>query len=75
MQAQARTIDVKQRKQAFDQVQQIIADQAPMLFLVNPNDLAAVSANVKNVAPASLRPQIFWNIERLSTGGKLVSQR
>jgi hypothetical protein len=30
---------------------------------------------VKNVSPATLRPQIYWNAERLSVGGGLVSQR
>jgi hypothetical protein len=37
--------------------------------------LSAVSPNVKNVAPATLRPQIYWNVDRLSVGGGLVSHR
>jgi ABC-type transport system substrate-binding protein len=56
-------------------VQEIVAEKAPMLFLVNPNALSAVSANLKNVTPALLRPQIYWNVERLAIGTKLVSQR
>jgi hypothetical protein len=56
-------------------VQQIVADKVPMLFLVNPNALSAVSPNVKNVTPAALRPQIYWNVEHLQVGGSLVSER
>jgi len=75
MQAENASQDPKQRKRSFDQVQQIVADQAPMLFLVNPNALSAVSPNVKNIAPAVLFPQIYWNADRLQLGGPLVSQR
>jgi peptide/nickel transport system substrate-binding protein len=75
MQAQNASQDRNQRKVYFDQVQQIIADQAPMLFLVNPNALSAVAPNVKNVTPAVLSPQIFWNADRLQTGGTLVSEK
>jgi len=75
MQGQAASQDMKQRKALFDQVQEIVSEKAPMLFLVNPNALSAVSANLKNVTPALLRPQIYWNVERLAVGGKLLSQR
>lgn len=75
MQAENASQDAKQRKRSFDQVQQIVADQAPILFLVSPNALAAVSPNVKNITPAVLFPQIYWNADRLQLGGSLVSQR
>lgn len=75
MQAQTATPDPNKRKAYFDRVQQIVWQEAPMLFLVNPDALAAVSAKVKNVTPARLRPQIYWNAERLSVTGQYVSQR
>jgi len=75
MQAQNASEDPNKRKGYFDRVQQIVADQAPMLFLVNPNALSAVSPNVKNATPAVLDPQTFWNAERLQVSGNLVSQR
>jgi peptide/nickel transport system substrate-binding protein len=75
MVAQSGSQDRAKRKLYFDRVQQIVADKVPMLFLVNPNALSAVSPNVKNVAPAALRPQIYWNADRLQIGGTLVSQR
>jgi len=75
MQSQSVAQDAKRRKIYFDKVQQIIAEHAPMLFLLNPNALSAVSANVKNVTPANLRPNIYWNADRLAIGGGAVSQR
>ncbi len=75
MQAQTASQDAGKRKTYFDKVQQIAADQAPMIFLVNPNALSAVSPNLKNVTPALLHPQIFWNAERLAVGAGLVSQK
>jgi peptide/nickel transport system substrate-binding protein len=75
MQAQNASQDPNKRKAYFDKVQQIVADQAPMLFLVNPNALSAVSSNLKNVTPAVLSPQIYWNADRLQIGGTLVSER
>ena len=75
MLAQSASQNAEQRKKDFDQVQQIIAEQAPMIFLVNPNALSAVSPNLKNVTPALLRPQIYWNVERLYLGPATVSQK
>ncbi len=66
MKAQAATLDVQKRKAAFDRVQEIVAEQAPMLFLVHPDALSAISPAVKNAALAVLRPQTYWNIEYLS---------
>jgi peptide/nickel transport system substrate-binding protein len=75
MQEQNSSQDPNKRKAYFDQVQQIVAEQAPMLFLVNPNALSAVAPNVKNATPAVMDPQTFWNAERLQIGGTLLSQR
>jgi len=68
MQAQASSMDPKKRKAAFDRVQEIVWEQAPMLFLVFPNALSAVSGNVHNAEPAVLRPQTYWNADRLYLG-------
>jgi peptide/nickel transport system substrate-binding protein len=75
MQAQTAAQEPKKRKAFFDKVQQIVAEKVPMIFLVNPNALSAVSQNVRNVTPATLRPHIYWNAERLSVTGGAVSQR
>ncbi len=75
MLAQSAAQNAQQRKNDFDKVQQIVADQSPMIFLVNPDALSAVSPNLKNVTPALLRPQIYWNVERLYLGSATVSQK
>jgi peptide/nickel transport system substrate-binding protein len=65
MRAQASTTDDKKRKTYFDKVQQIARDEAPFIYLVNKNALAAVSPLVKNCTPVVLRPQTYWNVESL----------
>lgn len=61
----ANSPDFKKRKAAFDRVQQIIWDEAPVIHLVNRNALVAVSPRLANVQAAALHPHIIWNIESL----------
>jgi peptide/nickel transport system substrate-binding protein len=74
MRAQASTTDPQKRKEYFDRVQQIVVEQAPFLYLINKNALAAISPKVTGIEPARLRPETYWNIEWLSLesapGGK-----
>ena len=75
MRAQASSTDNKKRKEYFDRVQEIVAEQAPFIYLVNKNALSAVSPSVRNAAPVVLRPQTYWNIDSLylapaSAGGR-----
>jgi peptide/nickel transport system substrate-binding protein len=65
MRQQASSTDDGKRKAAFDRVQQIAWEQAPFLYLVNKNALAAISPALRNVAPTVLRPQVVWNVDRL----------
>ncbi len=65
MQAQASAPDEKHRKGYFDQVQKIVWEQQPFIYLVNKNALAAISPSLENSSPAVLRPQTFWNAETL----------
>jgi peptide/nickel transport system substrate-binding protein len=66
MRAQASTADPKKRKESFDRVQEIAAEQAPFIYLVNQNALSAVSSAVAGANPGILHPQTFWNAERLT---------
>lgn len=65
MRAQASTMDDNVRKKDFDRVQEIVADQAPFIYLVNKDALTAVSHSVVGAHPVPLRPQTYWNIEYL----------
>jgi peptide/nickel transport system substrate-binding protein len=75
MRAQAAALDAKKRKAYFDDVQRIIWEEAPMLFLVHPNTLSAVSGKLRNTAPSAVRPAVYWNADRLSLGPPQVAAR
>lgn len=66
MREQATSADPKKRKAAFDRVQEIVAEQAPFIYLINKNALSAVSTSVAGAAPVILHPQTYWNAERLT---------
>jgi peptide/nickel transport system substrate-binding protein len=66
MREQASSADAKKRKAAFDRVQEVVAEQAPFIYLVNRNALSAVAATVRGASPVILAPQTYWNVERLS---------
>jgi ABC-type transport system substrate-binding protein len=66
MRAQSSALDNKVRKTYFDRVQRIAAEQAPFLYLINKNALAAISPRISGGQPAALRPETYWNIEQLS---------
>jgi peptide/nickel transport system substrate-binding protein len=65
LRAQAVEVSPERRKILFDRVQEIAVEEAPVLYLVDKNSLAAVSGSLGSVSPAVLFPQVFWNIERL----------
>ena len=65
MKSQASTTDQNQRKVYFDQVQKIVWEQQPFIYLVNKNALSAVSPSLKNAVPVVIRPQTYWNAEDL----------
>ncbi len=70
MRTQALTLDRNRRKQAVDQVQEIVRQQEPMIYLVNQDAMAAVSARLRNVHVVVLRPQVYWNIDQLAIGNR-----
>jgi peptide/nickel transport system substrate-binding protein len=65
MQAQSATPDQKKRKALFDKVQEIAAQEVPIVYLVHPNALAAVAPGVRNLQGSILRPQLLSNIDRI----------
>jgi peptide/nickel transport system substrate-binding protein len=72
MRAQASSLNEKQRKEYFDRVQEIAWEQEPFIYLVNKNVLVAVSPLLQNAHPVVLRPQVFWNIDRLSLSSEVA---
>lgn len=66
METQMHTLDFAQRKKAFDEVQVILAEEAPMLYTVSPLTYAAIRSDIGNVRPSVLTPyRVTWNMEEL----------
>jgi peptide/nickel transport system substrate-binding protein len=60
----------RRRKVAVDRVQQIMAEHVPIIYLVHPKVLVAVSPQVANVAASPVVPHLYWNIEYLDLQAK-----
>jgi peptide/nickel transport system substrate-binding protein len=73
MRAQASAMDSQARKKYFDRVQEIVSEQAPFIYLVNKNALTGISPQLEGAKPVVLRPQTYWNIERLSFAAERAS--
>jgi peptide/nickel transport system substrate-binding protein len=66
MDAQMRTLDQAERKTYFDEVQEILAEQVPMIFTVTPMYYAAIRSDIGNVRPTPLSYyRVTWNAEEL----------
>jgi peptide/nickel transport system substrate-binding protein len=66
MLAQAAVADVRARKKSFDQVQALMQQQEPIVPLLHPDALTAVSPRVSGAKPSVLIPHTFWDAENLT---------
>jgi peptide/nickel transport system substrate-binding protein len=74
MQAQASTMNLRQRKRIFDRVQGIVSEQQPFIYLVNKNSLSGVARTVQGADPVALSPQTYWHIERMSISSERAAK-
>jgi peptide/nickel transport system substrate-binding protein len=65
MQSQLTVIDQGQRKKLYDRVQEILAENQPMIFLASPDVLAGAKNTIGNFHPTILEPYVLWNVEQL----------
>jgi peptide/nickel transport system substrate-binding protein len=66
MDAQLTTLDENERKKDYDQVQEIMAEQQPLIFSVTPHYYAAIRPDIANLRPTSLGGyRATWNVEEL----------
>jgi peptide/nickel transport system substrate-binding protein len=65
MQQQLVELDHSKRKRLYDRVQEIVADELPVICLVSPNILVGASDRVGNFHAAILDPYTLWNIDQL----------
>jgi peptide/nickel transport system substrate-binding protein len=57
------TLNYAKRKQLYDRVQEIVAQQLPIICLVSPNILVGAKDRVGNFRAATLDPYVLWNID------------
>lgn len=65
MAQQVGVLDSKRRKRIYDRVQEIVAEQLPLICLVSPNVLVAAHTKVGNFRPAILESYTLWNADEL----------
>jgi peptide/nickel transport system substrate-binding protein len=58
-----------QRKKLYDRVQEILAENQPMIFLASPDILVGAKNTIGNFHPAVLEPYVLWNVEQLYLRG------
>jgi peptide/nickel transport system substrate-binding protein len=65
MEQQLSTPGYDQRKKLYDRVQEILAENQPMIFLASPDILVGAKNSIVNVHPAVIEPYALWNVEQL----------
>lgn len=63
---QMSTLEPDRRKALFDEVQQIAARELPVIGLVNPHVVLAVSRRVRHLEPAPFPHPVLWNSEEIA---------
>ena len=65
MKQQISTLKVPVRKKLYDRVQQLVADNLPLICLASPNILVGAKNKVGNFNPSILDPYVLWNSDEL----------
>ena len=65
MQLQTTILDPKKRKQVYDRVQELVAENDPVICLASPDVLVGVKATLGGFNPSVMRHYTLWNSEQL----------
>jgi ABC-type transport system substrate-binding protein len=65
MRRQLVTLEAGARKQLYDQVQRLEAENLPLICIVSPNILVGAKRDLGNFRPAVLEPYTLWNVQEL----------
>lgn len=65
MQKQQATVNYQQRKKIYDRIQEVLAQQLPLVYLVSPNILMGAQEDLGNFRPAIIEQYTFWNADEL----------
>ena len=63
MESQMTTTDYVTRKKLYDRVQEIVAQNLPLVFLLSPDILVGAQSTVGNFRPGILDPYALWNVD------------
>ena len=66
MTKQAATLDLAARREIFNDVQQIFAENLPALYFVAPRMYVAHSRRLAGVVPSVMRPTVLWSADTLN---------
>jgi peptide/nickel transport system substrate-binding protein len=62
---QAQETDAEKRKQAFFQIQSIMADEMPIIPIVSRHIVSGADPKIGNLSPSSILPFSMWNADML----------
>jgi peptide/nickel transport system substrate-binding protein len=66
MNLQLKTIEFAERKKYFDEVQQILGEQLPLISIIAPQAYAVANSKLANLRPSVAASQrVTWNVEEL----------
>lgn len=65
MRRQLVTLDPQERKRLYDRVQELVAENLPLIPLISPNVLVGAREGLGNLRPAILDHYVLWNADEL----------
>jgi peptide/nickel transport system substrate-binding protein len=65
MRQQVTTMKYDDRKRLYNRVQELVAENVPLICLVSPNILVGAKTSLGNFRPANLNDYALWNAEEL----------
>jgi peptide/nickel transport system substrate-binding protein len=69
------TLDQAERKRLYDRVQELVAENLPIVPLVSPNILVGVKDGLVNFRPAVLDHYTLWNADELFWRSRAAARR
>jgi peptide/nickel transport system substrate-binding protein len=75
MNQQLSALKVKDRKRLYHRVQQLVAENLPLICVVSPNILVAARNHIGNFHPAILDHYTLWNSDELFLRSDVLSKR
>jgi len=66
MHEQSTTLGLERRRELFSEVQNVLAENVPVLYFASPRLYYAHSRRLHGVVPSILRPPVMWNADSFS---------